>query len=74
MTPCKFQTDATGSSGMLIYSEDRETVNAIARGEYAETIRKALSMPKRLGKAFAMAEIAADGQIVLGDKLPDQHW
>lgn len=74
MTPCKFQTDSTGAAGVLIYSEDRTTVNAIAQGDHAEKIRKALSMPKRLGKAFAMAEVADDGQILLGDRLPEQFW
>ena len=74
MTPCKFQTDWDGTAGVLIYSEDGKAVNVIAQGPEAEKIRKSLSIPNRLGKAFAMADLTDDGQIVLGDQLPDQGW
>lgn len=74
LMPCKFQTSSTGTGKVLIYSEDRKSVYAIAEGDQADVICETLSMPKKFGKCFAMASINSSGQIAIGDVLPDQGW
>lgn len=65
--------DATGE-GILIYSEDREQVNAQTFDkEFVRVIVDTFDMIP-LSKRYAMAEIAPDGKIVIGDELPPQSF
>jgi len=73
MTPCKFQIDATGTR-CLIYSEDRrEVFTETDNPGFAKAIRDYLRLGP-LSKAYAMAEVNKDGQIVIGDEIEAQDW
>ena len=74
MVPCKFQTAYDGDD-VLVYSEDHLKVFVmITKKEDVDTIIRALDIPRKGGKVYALAEISNRGVLVLGDKMPEQDW
>jgi len=73
MTVCKIQSDSTGSL-VLVYSEDRTKVWAMAKGNHAADLCAAARIPRTLGRTFAEVVMDEGGKIHISAILPDQHW
>lgn len=74
MVPCKFQTAYNGDD-VLVYSEDhRKVFIMITKKEDIETVIRALGIPRKGGKVYALAEVNNKGMLVLGELLPERDW